>query len=163
VTAEAKRAGKNAAEYVKFASQEEISQNLIEEKKEYIQEIYERKKGINYLEIREIIKRIMSENVWIIKTEEKLKNALEEIVKLKVEAKSNIKLPEKSYQYLKGALETLIMIKISEILIRASLIRTESRGAHYREDYPDQDDKNWLKNIILYEKEEELAFYTNEK
>ena len=28
-------------------------------------------------------------------------------------------------------------------------MRTESRGAHYRSDYPDQDNENWLKNIVI--------------
>ena len=98
----------------------------------------------------------MSENAWIIKTEEKLNLALEEVIKLKQEARSNIILPEKTYRNLRGALETLNMIEVSEIIIRASLIRTESRGAHYREDFPEQDDKNWLKNIIIYKEKDEI-------
>jgi fumarate reductase (CoM/CoB) subunit A len=154
-----KIAGKNAAEFVKSVSQREIPRDMINEKTESINEIYERDIGINYLEIAEKLKQIMSENAWIIKTEEKLNIALGEVIKLKQEAKSNIILPKKTYRNLKGALETLNMIEVSELIIRASIIRTESRGAHYREDYPEQDDKNWLKNIIFYKEKDEIKHY----
>ena len=42
-------------------------------------------------------------------------------------------------------------ITISELHITASLLRTESRipPRHYRIDYPEQDDANWKKNIVL--------------
>jgi succinate dehydrogenase/fumarate reductase flavoprotein subunit len=50
---------------------------------------------------------------------------------------------------LRQANEVKNMILNSEMKLRASLLRTESRGAHYREDYPDQDDKNWLAWIVI--------------
>ncbi|HDQ05729.1 MAG TPA: hypothetical protein ENN36_03275, partial [Candidatus Bathyarchaeota archaeon] len=37
--------------------------------------------------------------------------------------------------------------------------RKESRGTHYREDYPDTDDKNWLKHICLEQRKEKLHTY----
>ena len=37
----------------------------------------------------------------------------------------------------------------AEMMHRAALMRTESRGSFYREDYPERDDKNWLKWIIV--------------
>ena len=123
--------------------------------------IYERDTGINYLEFREKLKFIMDQGAWIIKNEKKLNESLNAVRKLKKEAISSIKLPEKTYRHLRAALETLNMIKVGEVLIIASLIRTESRGAHYREDYPEQDDNNWLKYIILYKENEELKHYTS--
>lgn len=156
-----KIAGENAAKLASSLFHEEIPQELIEAKKKAIFNIYERDTGINYLEFREKLKFIMDQGAWIIKNEKKLNESLNAVRKLKKEAISSIKLPEKTYRHLRAALETLNMIKVGEVLIIASLIRTESRGAHYREDYPEQDDNNWLKNIILYKENEELKHYTS--
>lgn len=157
-----KIAGKNAAQFASSISHEELAQEMIEEKKRSIYDVYERDIGVNYKEVQELVKKIMSENAWIIKNAKNLNTALDAIIKLKEEAKTNIKLPEKTYRHLKGALETLNMIEVSELVIRASLKRNESRGAHYREDYPKQDDVNWLKNIIFYKEKDDFKFNTRD-
>lgn len=41
------------------------------------------------------------------------------------------------------------MLLNAEMKLRASLFRTESRGAHYREDFPARDDKNWLAWVVI--------------
>ena len=50
---------------------------------------------------------------------------------------------------LRRAQETKNMILNAEMKLRASLFRTESRGAHYREDFPEKDDKNWLAWVLI--------------
>jgi succinate dehydrogenase/fumarate reductase flavoprotein subunit len=45
--------------------------------------------------------------------------------------------------------ETRSMTTCAEMTLRAALMRRESRGTHYREDYPNRDDRNWLKWIII--------------
>ena len=46
-------------------------------------------------------------------------------------------------------LEFQNMLLVSEMVCRAALLRTESRGSHYRSDYPAEDNDHWLKNIVL--------------
>jgi succinate dehydrogenase / fumarate reductase flavoprotein subunit len=62
------------------------------------------------------------------------------------------RLPElhaKDLHYLSKCHEVMSMTTCAEMTFRAALMRTESRGFHFREDYPEQDDKNWLKWITL--------------
>ena len=47
------------------------------------------------------------------------------------------------------AFELQNLLQVAEIMARASLLREESRGGHYREDFPYRDDKKWLKAISI--------------
>lgn len=46
-------------------------------------------------------------------------------------------------------LEMENMLASAEMVCRAALMRTESRGSHYRSDYPAEDNDKWLKNIVI--------------
>jgi succinate dehydrogenase/fumarate reductase flavoprotein subunit len=50
---------------------------------------------------------------------------------------------------LRKAHEVKNMLLNAEMKLRSSLFRTESRGNHYREDYPESDDKNWLAWVVI--------------
>ncbi|HDQ06760.1 MAG TPA: L-aspartate oxidase [Candidatus Bathyarchaeota archaeon] len=56
-------------------------------------------------------------------------------------------------------LELKNMITVSRLVAKAAHTRKESRGTHYREDYPDTDDKNWLKHICLEQRKEKLHIH----
>jgi succinate dehydrogenase/fumarate reductase flavoprotein subunit len=47
------------------------------------------------------------------------------------------------------ALELQNLLLCGEMLGKAALMRSESRGGHYREDFPQQDDAHWLKSIVV--------------
>ena len=51
-------------------------------------------------------------------------------------------------------LEMGFMIECAESLALSAIERTESRGAHTREDMPERDDENWLKHILVTKKDE---------
>ena len=80
------------------------------------------------------------------RSKERLEEALTGLNELKK------KLPDlqaKDFHYLSKCHEVSSMALCAELTYRAALARSESRGFHFREDYPERDDKNWLKWIIL--------------
>lgn len=56
--------------------------------------------------------------------------------------------------------EAKCMVLCAEMGFRAALMRTESRGWHYREDYPNRDDKNWLKWVIVKQEGGKMILFT---
>ena len=80
------------------------------------------------------------------RSKERLEEALSKVASVKE------KLPElhaKDTHYLSKCHEVISMTACAEMTFTSALAREESRGFHYREDHPEQDDKNWLKWVIL--------------
>ena len=51
------------------------------------------------------------------------------------------------------ALEVGLMLDVAEAIVASALFRTESRGAHYRTDFPDRNDDDWLKHTLVFSDE----------
>ncbi|MEM0068456.1 MAG: hypothetical protein QXP62_04100 [Saccharolobus sp.] len=104
------------------------------------------------MEILEKLRDIMWDNVGIFRDEGGLLNALSEINKLR-NMTSNMYVTDKSKVYnteFFNALEMRNMIDLAIVITKSALERKESRGAHYRTDYPERDDNNWLKHTLAY-------------
>jgi succinate dehydrogenase/fumarate reductase flavoprotein subunit len=90
----------------------------------------------------------------IIRQAKDLLQALEKIE----EIRSSIPALElKNFKELFRSLELQNMLFAAEMVCRAALLRTESRGAHYRSDYPVENDQDWLKNIVISRQDNEIA------
>jgi fumarate reductase (CoM/CoB) subunit A len=50
-----------------------------------------------------------------------------------------------------AAIELENMVQVASIVVHAAEFRTESRAAHYRDDYPDRDDERWFANVYAYQ------------
>ena len=58
----------------------------------------------------------------------------------------------KRFNYeLEEALELENMLKLAEVIVYSALQREESRGAHYRNDFPERDDLTWLKHTLVFQ------------
>jgi len=145
--------GEEAAKYALSKSFREISMDkVLEEEKRIFDGILGREGDERVPAIRDEMRKIMNDKVWIFRTGDELKEALKEIRQLKERFK-NIRVEDKGKCFNMGLVEALQLdftLDLAEVTIVSALARTESRGAHYRLDYPKRDDKNWLKHTLAY-------------
>lgn len=139
------RAGNNAATYA--ASQ--TSQSPPNIQIPYTEESTSELNEDFILATKDVIRGTLWENVGIERNSEGLELTLTDLKEIGTE----IDLCPYSPIYLQTTdvelCETLNMLNVAWIITQASLFRTESRGGHYRSDFPDQDDTNWLQRIIM--------------
>jgi len=102
--------------------------------------------------LRAELRRMMDEKVGIFRHGDQLKEALKDVRGLKERFK-NISIEDKGRVFntaLVHALELDFMLDIAEVIVVSALAREESRGAHYRLDFPRRDDEKWLKHTLAY-------------
>ncbi len=107
--------------------------------------------------IAEELKLTMTQDCGIFRDEERLTSALRKVKELQERYKS-ARIMDKSGRFnteLLGAIETEHLLTFSEVVVVSGMARTESRGAHYRTDYPGRDDENWLKHTMARKDEDE--------
>ncbi len=146
-------AGEEAAKQVSSKSFKEfpIEKLALEEKRIYDQ-ILGREGDERVPVLRDKMRRVMNDKVWIFRTGDQLQSALKEIRELK-QRFAHIKVEDKSSTFntgLTSALQLDFMLDLAEVTIVSALARTESRGAHSRRDHPKRDDENWLKHTLAY-------------
>lgn len=104
-----------------------------------------RKLDKKLIEIRTTLQSAMWSKVGIMRSEGSLKEAMEAIKALKEDLEKTVEVPVIYLPYL----ELRSMIEVSELITGAALQRTESRGSHYRSDYPKENDKVWKRHILI--------------
>lgn len=121
----------------------------VQKEKERVLAPLRRTDGVNPLELEDLTRKVMSHYVGIKKIEPRLKRGLQQIRILK--EKFVPKLVATNPHELMRALEVQDIIDLSELHAQTALLRTETRMPpyHYRVDYPEQDDANWRKNIVV--------------
>ncbi|SFR16285.1 FAD-dependent oxidoreductase [Desulfoscipio geothermicus] len=114
----------------------------------------------NIFKIRREMNRTMTEYVGVFRTESELKQAVDILAGLK-ERYSTLKVSRKeepfNYELIEH-IEVGYLLDLSEIIALAALRRTESRGAHYRTDFPQRNDQDWLNHTIIWRGEKGPEF-----
>jgi succinate dehydrogenase/fumarate reductase flavoprotein subunit len=147
-----RRAGAAAGEYADSVSPANISEALVSRDQERIKSIFERPYGGETVaQIRLEMGRTMNQHVGMFRTEEGLQTALSKLTELK-ERYKRVGVQEKGRVFntsLLFHLELGNMLHLAEAMTVAALNRTESRGSHTRRDFPERDDENWLRHILV--------------
>jgi succinate dehydrogenase flavoprotein subunit len=147
-----RRSGVHAAEIALGVSQPNVSWSVVEDEERRIQEIVDRpKEGRRVSEIKAELGKVMDKHVAVFRDEAGLNEALEVVRRLKEEAKT-VWVDDKGTvfnQDVLGALELHFMLENAEPIVLGALERKESRGAQFRTDYPERNDDEWLKHIVI--------------
>lgn len=150
-------AGREAAKSTKLTKRERLPEDVITAEEKRLQEIASGHGG----EIIETLRHFLKETMWyragIIRDAGSLKQALDDLADLK-EQYHRISVADG--RGLQRALKLSNMLMVSEMICRAALSRTESRGAHYRRDCPEPDNSRWLCNVLLTKRDDQMALST---
>ncbi len=137
-----------------------IDEAKVEELKEDAFAPLFRKEGVNAIELIDKIQDLVCpvENT-VYMSEHRMEKCLEKLEDLKEMAKN---LKAEDFHYLLSCHEAEAMLLSAEMQFRAALLRKESRGWFLREDYPNMDNKEWLKWIVVEEKDGKMNFSTED-
>jgi succinate dehydrogenase / fumarate reductase flavoprotein subunit len=103
-------------------------------------------------DLRRELQNTMDLNAQVYRTEESLKQAEEDIVALKARYAS-VAITDKGKRYNSDLLEAIelgFLLDLAEVLVVGARARNESRGGHFREDYPNRDDVNFMRHTMAY-------------
>lgn len=144
------RVGDFVANWVKQIQHDEPGSEQIRTAQNTANQFLQNKDGENPFALREELGKLMWEKVGIVRDGKKLNEAISEITALNQRAEK-LNTPGGRLFNLgwQQALDLRNLLTASELFARSALLREDSRGAHYREDFPKIDNANWLKNIFL--------------
>lgn len=105
---------------------------------ELMTEAQKRVSGAKIRELREKLFDTMQKNAWVVRTSAGLEEALYKLDELQKQFWEKLSLPAGEERQLLEAVEMVNMLEIARALVTSALLRNESRGAHFRDDFPER-------------------------
>ncbi len=109
--------------------------------------------------VRAALQQTMDDNASVYRTEATLKQALSDIQGLKTRYRS-VSVQDKGARYNTDMLEAFelgFLLDLAEVVVTSALARNESRGGHFREDYPARDDVNFMRHTMAYQRRDDAT------
>jgi succinate dehydrogenase / fumarate reductase flavoprotein subunit len=147
-----KRSGNNAADYAKTAEFVDLPKDPAKYVRELIEHLQSGKGTERVSSIRRELQEHMDRGAQVFRTEESLTEVLTTIHALR-ERYKNISVADKGKRYntdLLEAIELGFLLDLAEVTVVTARNRKESRGGHMRDDYPNRDDKKFMKHTMAY-------------
>jgi succinate dehydrogenase / fumarate reductase flavoprotein subunit len=152
-----RRGGKHMAGFAENAGLPELPDVHPETPvRERLQALMNRPEGANAADIRSELQQQMFDLGFVVRSEESLRK-MQEILDGLREGFERVYVQDTGKMFnteLMEVVELGFLLDCADALVAAALARTESRGAHYREDHPSRDDANWLKHSLAYRQED---------
>ncbi len=145
-----KRAGEFAAKFAKDHVAVEIDMEQANRAARQALEPFEPSGGESPYQVQHDLQDLMQDKVGIVRREDEMDQALGGIQKLRERAKHVLVTGNREYNPgWHTALDLTNLLTVSEAITRAALERKESRGAHFRDDYPEKDESFGRFNLIV--------------
>lgn len=155
------RVGEAVAGWVKHSKLDEPNSRQVSAAQAAANRSVENKGGENPWLIREELGRVMWEQAGIVRSGAKLRQAIGEVSRLMRRAEQLSAPGNRAFNLTwQQALDLRNLLTASELIIRSAGLREDSRGAHYREDFPNTDNTNWLVNIYCGTKADTAELWT---
>ncbi|GAA1751768.1 succinate dehydrogenase flavoprotein subunit [Rothia terrae] len=147
-----KRAGISAAEYAQTADFLPIPEDAANRTLELLGMLRDGTGTEKVGAIRKELQDVMDTDMQVFRTADTIKNALNVIANLE-ERYKNISVQDKGKRFnldLLEAVELGFLLELAKVMSVAALHRQESRGGHFREDFPNRDDEKFMKHSMVY-------------
>ncbi|MCI0393305.1 MAG: succinate dehydrogenase flavoprotein subunit [Chloroflexi bacterium] len=147
-----RRAGNHMAGYCPGAELLPLPDNPAGEVMAELERIRNNSGGTRPYVLRDRMQKTMMANVGVFRTEEILNEALETLRELRAQY-ANVSVDDKGQRFntdLLEAWELGCLLELAEVTAVAAQARTESRGGHARDDYPERNDEQWLKHSLCF-------------
>jgi succinate dehydrogenase/fumarate reductase flavoprotein subunit len=144
-------AGRNAGEYAKGVRVSDPRAPALESLRDAASTPLSANEGLRPAEVRRRVQEMAHKHLGPIRNQQELEAFIGFLDRVKTDELPNLATTSKSPAYNKewiDAIELQNMVQLLETAAKAALLRTESRGVHYREDYPQTDNDNWLQESI---------------
>lgn len=148
-----RRTGAAIAQYVQNRKLPDVQeQRYINEAKQQIQALLEQPGKYRIEQVRTAFQDVMTQHCGVFRTESLMQEGLQQLQQLQQQS-AQIYLDDKGSCWnteIIEALELGSLIVVGQLILNSALNRQESRGAHFREDFPQRDDSNFLKHTLSY-------------
>ena len=156
-----KRAGDAAASFAKQRAAATVPEAAVADEQRRVCEPFSREDGENPFTLHRELQETMQQNVGIFRVESELRTALNDILTLQRRAK-NVR-ASGSQIYNPGwhaCFDVQNMLTLAEAIVRSAIERKESRGGHWRTDYPKPDPEYGGKNLVATRKDGAMRIST---
>ncbi len=154
-------AGQNAAKHARKTNKVSMDSAQVKNEIKHAQSFLGRREGIRPVKVRTKLANLMWDKVGIFRTGTELHEAVSEIERMQREEIPQLYATGQGTRYnlewIK-AFEVENMVLTAEMMAKAALMREETRGAHYRKDFPKTDNTNWFADIVIKQENGKMAF-----
>ena len=154
-----RRAGITMINYISKNNYEQIPENILKDTEDEMKKLRGKKGSENPAKIRLELQTIMMDKCGVFRKKKQLQQAVNKIKSLQ-KRYEKIKISDNSRNFntqLIEAIELGHILDFSKVILMSALAREESRGAHYRTDFPKRNDKNWLKHTLAVKQKNKIV------